>query len=63
MTSVLENQLWLWLEDCESRKPRAGMAVLESPRQGGTVVAGEVREGSEAKEAEDVSQSSSSKLQ
>ena len=49
----LENQLWLWLEECDDRKPRPGTAVLEGRRQGGTVVAERDREGREA-EAEDV---------
>ena len=50
----LETQLWLWLEDSESRKPRAGMAVLDGPDDKVVrVLQYGVREGSEAKEAED----------
>jgi len=52
MMQDLETQLWFWLEVCESRKPRAGMAVLGARRQGGTVIAPGDREGREA-EAED----------
>ena len=52
--SHLENQLWLWLEDCESRKSRAGMAVLDGPDDKAVrVLWYGVREGDEAKEAED----------
>ena len=27
----LETQLWLWLQECDDRKPRAGKAVLDGP--------------------------------
>ena len=27
---TLENQLWLWLRDCDDRKPRHGTAALEA---------------------------------
>jgi len=48
----LENQLWAWLDGCESRKPRASLEDSLVRRQGGTVVAGNVREdGREAGEA------------
>jgi len=50
---TLENQLWLWLDECDSRKPRASSDELGTRRQGGTVVAVRDREGREA-EAEDV---------
>ena len=48
-----EDQLWLWLEDCESRKPVV-MSECSLPRDKAVrVLQYGVREGSEAKEAED----------
>jgi len=49
-----EDQLWLWLDECESRKPRAGMAVLDGPDDKAVrLLQYEVREGSEARRAGD----------
>ena len=49
----LENQLWLWLEDCESRKPRASLEGLLPDDKVVRSLQYGVRESDEAKEAED----------
>ncbi len=49
-----ERQLWLWLADCELRKPVQN-AILTGRDKVVRSLQYEVREGSEAKEAEDVS--------
>ncbi len=48
----LEKQLWLWLDYCESRKPRAGTAVLGADDKAVRLLQYGVHEGDEAKEAE-----------
>ena len=63
MTSSLENQLWLWLQECDEGKPRAGTAVLEGPDQVVPFLQYGVREGREAREAGDPIKGLSSKLQ
>ena len=51
---TLETQLWLWLQECDDRKPRAGTAVLEGPDDKAVrLLQYGVHEGDEAKEAED----------
>ena len=60
---TLENQLWLWLEECESRKPRAGTAVLVGGDKVVRPLQYGVRESSEAREAGDNVKGLSSKLQ
>ena len=52
----LETQLWLWLDECESLRPRAGKVVLGgADKVVGLDPEGQVgyvpREGSEAREA------------
>ena len=49
-----ERQLWLWLADCEARKPGCLLEDSRSQDQVVRVLQYGVREGSEAKEAEDV---------
>ena len=47
-----EDQLWFWLEDCEGRKPVVSECSLPRDKAVRVLQYG-VREGSEAKEAED----------
>ena len=50
--SVLEDQLWLWLKDCETRKPEFRFVKdSEEPDQVVRVLQYGVREGREASEA------------
>ena len=48
--TTLENQLWLWLDDCEARKPDRDEAP-KGPDKVVRVLQYEVREGREASEA------------
>ena len=59
---TLENQLWLWVEDCEARKPLPRYDSMGDDKVVRVLQYG-VREGSEAKEAGVVDLSRSSKLQ
>jgi len=60
----LETQLWLWLEECDDRKPRAGLAVLDGPDDKVVrLLQYGVRESSEARRAGDNVKGLSSKLQ
>ncbi len=63
---TLETQLWLWLEDCEARKPVVEVARPRSsgpPDRAVRVLQDEVREGREAREAGDGIKGLSSKTQ
>ena len=63
--SSLERQLWLWLGDCEEGKPVTEGCNAQGlgPDQVVPFLQYGVRESSEAREAGDVDQSPSSKLQ
>ena len=61
--TLLENQLWLWLDQCDEGKPRAGMAVLEGSDRVVPLLQYGVREGREARRAGDSFKGLSSKLQ
>ena len=52
-TLTLENQLWLWLDECESRKPRASLEASGSDDKAVRVLQYGVRESSEARRAGD----------
>jgi len=60
---TLETQLWLWLQECDDRMPRPGMAVLEGHDKAVRLLQDEVREGREAREAGDGIKGLSSKTQ
>jgi len=64
MTTSLENQLWLWLEDCEARKPgQDGLLIPNVRDQVVRVLQEESVRGREAKEAEALRFGLFSKLQ
>jgi len=60
---TLETQLWLWLEECDDRKPRPGTAVLEGHDKAVRLLQVRDREGREAREAGVVDGGFSSNLQ
>ena len=48
---ILEKQLWLWLDDCEARKPGLVRLVSDDPDKVVRVLQYGVREGRETSEA------------
>jgi len=59
----LEKQLWEWLADCEARKPGSKADSEGCPDKAVRVLQCEAREGREASEAGDRTQSGEGKLQ
>ena len=62
MTTAREDQLWLWLEDCEAQKPVVSECSLPRDKVVRVLQYG-VREGDEARRAGVVDQGPSSNLQ
>ena len=60
---TLETQLWLWLQECDDRKPRPGTAVLEGHDKVVRLLQEGTVRGREASEDGDPAGLSSSKLQ
>ena len=51
--NTLETQLWLWLDECDSRKPRASLDVSEPADKVVRLLQGSTVRGREAREAGD----------